>query len=370
MKNLKRNNRILSYIICFSLLAFVNISCNENDDLEILEESETIKKEALSEAMAKKGIKTGRSRIKRRPNGLYRASIVVNKDNKDEVSTIALEIEKKEGVLNETKTYYLDYYTTVKKDKYYTFADIKFDGKELDNQEVTVNITFLDANKKPISTSTETTTIAGLSNANIKPGRTRIKQRRDGLYKMSAAIENDDDNEVAAIEVKVNDLQGNTATFNATPKNNNTINADFSFEKASTAQKMSVTYVLKDFYGDEINTFKEEVRLESDIKIGKASFNENSNGLYDAFVSIKNDTENEIEKISLTIEKEEGIADKTITYDLKYLKTAKGVKYFTTEKVTLIDSKVKEIPVIVTIYAKGYTEIVVMRAPRYRGDRG
>jgi len=275
MKNSKTNNRILSYIICFSLLAFVNISCNENDHLEILEESKINKKEALVEVMAKKGIKTGRTRIKRRSNGLYRASIVVNKDNKDQVSTIALAIEKKEGVLNETKTYYLDYYTTVKKDKYYTFADIKFDGKDLDNQEVTVNITLLDGNKKPISTTTETTTIASLSKANIK--RTRIKERRNGLYKMSAAIENDDDNDVTEVAISVSDLQGNTATFNTTPKNNNTINADFSFEKASTSQKMSVTYVLKDFCGDEINTTKEEVSLESNI-IKKPVLTQNKDG--------------------------------------------------------------------------------------------
>ncbi|MFY9241644.1 MAG: hypothetical protein WAO74_01305 [Polaribacter sp.] len=368
MKKLKRNNRILSYLICFSLLAFVNISCNENDDLEILEESETNKKEALTESMAKKGIKTGRSRMKKRSNGLYRASIVVNNDNKDEVSTIALAIEKKEGVLNETKTYYLDYYTTVKNEKYYTFADIKFDGKDLENQEVTIKVTLLDANKKPISTSTGTTTIAGLSKANIK--RTRLKERRNGLYKMSAEIENNEDNEVATIAVKVNDLQGNTTTFNTTLKNNNTINADFSFEKASISQKMSVTYVLKDFYGDEINTFKEEVSLESNLKVGKVSLNKNSNGLYTTVVAIKNDTENEIEKISLTIEKEEGIAEKTITYDLKYFKTKKGIKYYTSQNVALIESKVNIIPVIVTISTKTDTDIIYIRAPRYKGERG
>jgi hypothetical protein len=267
MKNLKRNNRILSYIICFSLLAFVNISCNENDDLEIIEESETNKKEALAEAMAKGG-NIKRTRMKERSNGLYRASIVVNKDNKDEVSTIALEIEKKEGVLNETKTYYLDYYTTVKKDKYYTFADIKFDGKELDNQEVTVNITLLGANKKPISIATETITIEGLSKAtiskrNINPSIFFYpKSTRLGL---TADIDNNEDNDVAEAAITIDDLQGNRTFFNVAPKKNNTIKTDFSFEKETISKQMNVTIILKDFYGDEISTFKEEVSVTSGI---------------------------------------------------------------------------------------------------------
>ena len=123
-------------------------------------------------------------------------------------------------------------------------------------------------------------------------------------------------------------------------------------------------------FGDVISITKEDINIIYINKIRKVSFNQNSNGLYTSSITLKNDTENDIEKISLTIEKAEGIAKKTIAYDLKYVKTKKGLKYYTNENVSLLDSDVKEIPVIITIYAKSYTEIVVMRAPRYRGDRG
>ena len=49
MKNLKNTHRVLTYLICFSLLAFVNISCNEEDELEnMIEEKETSTKIEIS----------------------------------------------------------------------------------------------------------------------------------------------------------------------------------------------------------------------------------------------------------------------------------------------------------------------------------
>ena len=215
-----------------------------------------------------------RTKIKKRPNGVYRSSVVVNNDTENTVSTVALEIEAKKGLIPETKTYYLDYFTTVKGKKYYTYADIKFENPDVVNQEVNIKVTLLDADKKPISTSTGTTVIAGLSNANIKPGRTRMKKRRNGLYKMTAEIDNNEDNEVADVEISANDLQGNTTNFNAIPKKNSTIKANFSFEKETDSNKMSTTFILKDFYGEIINRFKEEVTL-STILIGNPILTQN-----------------------------------------------------------------------------------------------
>mgnify|MGYP005648307551 CR=1 FL=1 len=82
MKVLKSNNRVLSYLICFSLLAFVNISCNENDDLESFIEASQ-KEKVAAKKMAKANIRTGRAKLKQRRNGLYRVSVVVHKDNKN-----------------------------------------------------------------------------------------------------------------------------------------------------------------------------------------------------------------------------------------------------------------------------------------------
>ena len=431
MKVLKSNNRVLSYLICFSLLAFVNISCNENEDLEsFIEASE--KEKAAATTMAKGNIKrtrlkkrrnglyktiasiknneensqvntialqiekqdaktyilnldkenknartfsfdeikiegeelvgkeitvnltlldsnqkqigeiisetitvTGpkvrsnykRTKIKKRPNGLYRSSIVVNNDTENTVSTVALEIEAKKGLIAETKTYYLDYFTTVKGKKYYTYADIKFENPDVVNQEVNIKVTLLDADKKPISTSTGTTVIAGLSNANIK--RTRLKKRPNGLYKMTAEIENNEDNEVAEVAVSVSDLQGNTTTFNVNPNKNNTINTNFSFEKESISEKMSVTYLLRDFYGEIINRFKEEVTVESNIKIGSSKIKLRPNGLISASINIKKDTENQVNTIKLQIEKEEGLVSETLIYILKDYESIKNIKYFT-----------------------------------------
>jgi hypothetical protein len=336
-------------------LAFVNISCNENDDLEsFIETSE--KEKAAAKTMAKGNIK--RTRMKERRNGLYRISVVVDKDNKNTVSTVALEIESKKGLIPETKTYYLDYFTTIKGKKYYTYADIKFENPDVVNQEVNIKVTLLDADKKPISTSTGTTVIAGLSNANIKPSRTRIKQRRNGLYKMTAEIDNNEDNEVADVEISANDLQGNTTTFNTNPNKNNTINANVSFEKESTANKFVISYILKDMFGDVVGESKEEVLLTPNFKIGKVSLNRTSEGLYTALVKVKNDTGNDVDKVTVTIEKGEGIAEETITYDLTYLKTKKGVKFYTNQKVALIESNIKKIPVVVKIYAP-YENVVI-----------
>jgi hypothetical protein len=201
--------------------------------------------------------------IKQRANGLYRSTVVL-KDKNNEVNSVALEIEKKEGFIKETKTYYLDYFTTLKGEKHYTFGDIKFENKEIENQEITVNITFLDAKKEVIGNSTDVITVAGLANANIKTGRTYLKQRRSGLYKLTTEIE-DPENEVAAVELTVTDLKGNNATINTAPKNNNTIKADFSFQKESIANTFLVISSLKDLFGDVIGEFKEEVVISSDI---------------------------------------------------------------------------------------------------------
>ncbi len=438
MKVLKSNNRVLAYLICFSLLAFVNISCNENEDLEsFIEASE--KEKFAAKTMAKGNIKrtrvkkrpngmyktvvsiknneensqvstialeiekqdglikesktyilnldkenknartfsfdeikiegeelvgkeitvnltlldsnqkqigeiisetitvTGpkiranikRTRVKQRTNGMYRSSIVVNNDTDNTVSTVALEIESKKGLIPETKTYYLDYFTTVKGKKYYTYADIKFENPDVVNQEVNIKVTLLDTDKKPISTSTGTTVIAGLSNANIKTGRTRMKQRPNGLYKMTAEIENNEDNDVAEVEITVNDLQGNTTTFNVNPNKNNTINTNFSFEKETISEKMSVTYLLRDFYGEIINRFKEEVTVESNIKIGSSKIKLRPNGLISASINIKKDTENQVNTIKLQIEKEEGLVSETLIYILKDYESIKNIKYFT-----------------------------------------
>ncbi len=358
MKTFSKKRRILASIICFSLLVFVNIGCEtENEIDEILQAKEQLEK-TESKTKAKKGIKTGRTRIKQRrqnPTSYFRASIIVNNDNKDEVSTIALEIESKKGVLNETETYYLDYYTTVKKDKYYTFADIKFDGKDLDNQEITVNITLLDAKKKPISTSTTTILIEGLSKATIgKSNRNPSiffypKSTRLGL---TADIDNNEDNDVAEAGITINDLQGNTTSFNVAPKKNNTIKTDFSFEKETISKQMNVTIILKDFYGDEISTFKEEVSLESNLKVGKATIKQNSNGLYDVLVKVKKDAESQVNTVFLEIKKQEGIS-KDFTATLKYSATKKDVKFFTIEDVTLnIKKKSNELVAEITLLDK------------------
>lgn len=486
MKNLKSKTRILTSIICFSLLAFVNISCEtENEIEEIIEASEktetfgkTMAKEDASHKMAEsnrafahfgrkrtkskryiftviantesindlgfvaveiekkegfikenqtyilslkketeidkkfesediiidndniigqelnvnitfldsnqKPIEESSSRkiivssekvnyikttteIKKRTNGLYRGIVKIKNKNKNIVTSVALEIEKSEGVIFENKTYYLEYYTTFKGERYYTFPDIKFENPDIENREIIVNITLLDENKKPIYTRIgDICVLSGLSKANIK--RTRLKERRNGLYKMTAEIENNDENEVAEVEFTFSDLLcGSTVHLKTIPEKDNTLAAVFGFEKELCGNTINVTAVLKDFYGDVINTFKEEVTVSSNLKVDKAIFKENSNGLYTTLITIKNDNKNEIEKISLTIEKEEGVAEKTITYDLKYLKTKGGIKYYTNEKVALLDSKVKIIPAIVTIYAKNYTEIIVTRGPRYRG---
>jgi hypothetical protein len=350
MKTIKSKFRVLTYLICFSFLAVTQISCENNDDFEeIIEQTDKVKK-AEAQNAAKANIK--RTRLKRRPNSLYRTTVKV-KDNNNEVSAVALEIEKKEGFINETKTYNLAYFTTIKGEKYYTFGDIKFENKEIENQEITVNITFLDAKKEVIGNSTDVITVSGLAKANIKTGRTRMKERRNGLYKLTTEIE-DPENVVAAVELTVTDLKGNNATINTAPNNNNTIKADFSFQKESIANTFLVISSLKDMFGDVVGESKEEVEveIESSYKIGKVLFNQTSEGLYTALVTLKNDTENDVEKITLTVEKGEGIADKTITYDLKYLNTEKGVKYYTNQKVALIESKVKDIPVVVTTYLR------------------
>jgi hypothetical protein len=337
MKKLKSNNRILFYLICFSLLAFVNISCETENELESFIEASEVSEEieTSSKSMAKGNIK--RTRLKQRRNGLYRTSIVVNNDPKNTVSIIALEIAAKKGFINETKTYYLNYFTTVKKEKYYTFADIKFENPNIVNQEVNIKVTLLDADKKAISTSTTTTVIEGLSNANIK--RTRLKKRSNGMYKMTAEIENNEENDVAEVAVSVYDLYGNSAKDKTKPKNTKNNDPMLLFllnEKGEIAIKgkvFKVIYTLTDLYGDVMNTFEEEITVESDIKIGKIILKEISTGLYTALVTVKRDNENQVNTIALEIEKEEGFITEPKNYALKYLKTIKGVKHYTFDSV-------------------------------------
>lgn len=338
MKNLKTNKRILSYLICFSLLAFVNISCEtENEIDQIIEASEIEKTSSIT--MAKKGARANfkRTRLKKRSNGLYRASIIVNNDNKNEVSAIALEIEAKKGVLNETKTYYLEYYTSIKNEKYFTFPDIKFDGKELENQEVVTNITLLDANKKPIYTKTgDICVLSGLSKANIRKRSPSIfLYPKSSQLRLTAEIENNEDNEVAAVEVSVSDLYGNTVKDKTEPKKGKNKDKMLLFvlnengEIGIEDKILRTQFTLKDLFGDVISIFREEVTVESDIKIGSSKIELRPNGLISASIKIKKDTENQVNSIMLQIEKEEGLVSEPLTYILKDYESIKNIKYFT-----------------------------------------
>ena len=302
MNTFKNKTRILTYLICFSVLSLINISCENNDDFEeIIEQTDKVKKAEAKNA-AKANIKTGRTRVKQRPNNLYRTTVTV-KDNNNEVNAVALEIEQKEGFIKETKTYYLEYFTTLKGEKYYTFGDIKFENKEIENQEVTVNITFLDAKKEVISKTTEVVVVAGLAKANIKTGRTRLKRRPNGLYKLTAEIE-DPENDVATVELTITDLKGNKAIINTVPKKNNTIKADFSFQKESIANTFLVISSLKDMFGDVVGESKEEVVVTtfSNVNIKRTRLKRRANGLYNLKGEIINDPKNEVAEIEISVD--------------------------------------------------------------------
>ncbi|PQJ77462.1 uS7 family ribosomal protein [Polaribacter glomeratus] len=188
--------------------------------------------------------------IASRINNSYRSTVIL-KDKDNEVSSISLEIEQKEGFIKETKTYYLAYFTTLKGEKYYTFGDIKFENREIENQEVTVNITLLDAKKEVISKTTEVVVVAGLVNTSIKEGSSTIKQNKDGVCVFSANLEKSEE-ELNEIEILIEKLPKGEKIVNfklTTPKNDR-INSSFNYNGKS--ESLYITYTLKDMFGDVI----------------------------------------------------------------------------------------------------------------------
>ena len=258
MNTFKNKTRILTYLICFSVLSLINISCENNDDLEeIIEQTDKVKKAEAKNA-AKANIKTGRTRVKQRPNGLYRTAVTV-KDKNNEVNAVALEIEQKEGFIKETKTYYLKYFTTINGEKYFTNGDIKFENKEIDNQDITVNITLLDAKKQPIGkTTTEVVTVAGLANANVKIESILIKQDFNGLCKLTAKTDGLN-TELHQIEIQLESTQeGNKITsFEVTSQKNGRIKSSFKYD--GNSKLLSMNYIFKDIFGDVL--YKGEKKL-------------------------------------------------------------------------------------------------------------
>ena len=258
MNTFKNKTRILTYLICFSVLSLINISCENNDDFEeIIEQTDKVKKAEAKNA-AKANIKTGRTRVKQRPNGLYRTAVTV-KDKNNEVNAVALEIEQKEGFIKETKTYYLKYFTTINGEKYFTNGDIKFENKEIDNQDITVNITLLDAKKQPIGkTTTEVVTVAGLANANVKIESILIKQDFNGLCKLTAKTDGLN-TELQEIEIQLESTQeGNKITsFEVTSQKNGRIKSSFKYD--GNSKLLSMNYIFKDIFGDVL--YKGEKKL-------------------------------------------------------------------------------------------------------------
>ena len=258
MNTFKNKTRILTYLICFSVLSLINISCENNDDFEeIIEQTDKVKKAEAKNA-AKANIKTGRTRVKQRPNGLYRTAVTV-KDKNNEVNAVALEIEQKEGFIKETKTYYLKYFTTINGEKYFTNGDIKFENKEIDNQDITVNITLLDAKKQPIGkTTTEVVTVAGLANANVKIESILIKQDFNGLCKLTAKTDGLN-TELHQIEIQLESTQeGNKITsFEVTSQKNGRIKSSFKYD--GNSKLLSMNYIFKDIFGDVL--YKGEKKL-------------------------------------------------------------------------------------------------------------
>ena len=258
MNTFKNKTRILTYLICFSVLSLINIGCENNDDFEeIIEQTDKVKKAEAKNA-AKANIKTGRTRVKQRPNGLYRTAVTV-KDKNNEVNAVALEIEQKEGFIKETKTYYLKYFTTINGEKYFTNGDIKFENKEIDNQDITVNITLLDAKKQPIGkTTTEVVTVAGLANANVKIESILIKQDFNGLCKLTAKTDGLN-TELHQIEIQLESTQeGNKITsFEVTSQKNGRIKSSFKYD--GNSKLLSMNYIFKDIFGDVL--YKGEKKL-------------------------------------------------------------------------------------------------------------
>ena len=272
MKTIKSKFRVLTYLICFSFLAVTQISCENNNDFEeIIEQTDKVKK-AEAKTAAKANIK--RTRLKQRSNGLYRAIIVINNSKKEPavpLGAVLMEIESG----SEAKTYILDYFVTENKVDYYTFAEIKLDDKDIENQEVSVNITFLDAKKEVISKTSEVVVVEGLAKANIKTGRTRMKQRRNGLYKLTTEIE-DPENVVAQVELITTDSKGNTTTANAKPKDNGMLLFLLNQDGEIAIQgKIYNNYIIKDIFEDVIGTYKEEITVSTGI-IGNPVLTQNN----------------------------------------------------------------------------------------------
>jgi hypothetical protein len=200
--------------------------------------------------------------IKQRSNGFYRSTVVL-KDKNNEVNSVALEIEKKEGFIKETKTYYLDYFTTLKGEKYYTFGDIKFENKEIENQEVTVNITLLDAKKQPIGETT-TDVITLLRRYKNKHKKVQLtKELRRRKHFINATLDTDPENEVTEVALTIDNLKGFTTTVSSKPKNN-TLKTNFISENNNDS-KFNLTFVFKDMFGDIVGESKEEVVISSNI---------------------------------------------------------------------------------------------------------
>ena len=189
---------------------------------------------------------------------MYRTAVTV-KDKNNEVNAVALEIEQKEGFIKETKTYYLKYFTTINGEKYFTNGDIKFENKEIDNQDITVNITLLDAKKQPIGkTTTEVVTVAGLANANVKIESILIKQDFNGLCKLTAKTDGLN-TELHQIEIQLESTQeGNKITsFEVTSQKNGRIKSSFKYD--GNSKLLSMNYIFKDIFGDVL--YKGEKKL-------------------------------------------------------------------------------------------------------------
>ena len=124
---------------------------------------------------------------------------------------------------------------------------------------------FFSCEQETIETQEEanlTVTTATATRANIKTGRTKIKERRNGLYKTVVVVEDDPENEVATVEVLMppqNGMEANPSTMTLELRNtNDNGNKRFVFNQLNidgedpVGQSLQLTVTQKDAAGENV----------------------------------------------------------------------------------------------------------------------
>lgn len=155
--------------------------------------------------------------------------------------------------------------------------------------------------------------------ANIKAGRTRLKQRPNGLYKTVVVVEDDPENEVATVEVAIppqNGIEAIPSTMTLALKNTNANgNKRFVFNQLHLegedpiGQSMQLTITQKDALGENVGepetvfVTAEDVDQEEGIVAQPSTIKRNNNGNgFKVRTKVKGTDKDQVHSVNLIFE--------------------------------------------------------------------